>query len=317
MTSQLYAKLKLLQDGIIPVIYANVGVKFIMPVKIINPVNRQKLVFPEAVQFVGTADSNVVRVDLIADDKFPIGTANVQNGSWSIINKFTQAGKRQITAKAFDTSNTLVGTDEQTIFLVVPRNYLPPSSALPLLGNITADLATAELIERDLSGSEIILNLPKGAIYIEADMDIDSDGSPRAPEIDDFGQLETSLTYPGRSGQGRFVNAEKIPYFVLPEGFFAPLGISLGDIAAVIFKGRIEYAIFADVGPKNKIGEGSIALAESLGHDPWVNDKIQVGISRSVLYIVFPGSGDGTPQTPESVRVKGKDLLASIGGNPS
>jgi hypothetical protein len=51
---------------------------------------------------------------------------------------------------------------------------------------------------------------------------------------------------------------------VLPSGGSA--GAKLGDLAVVFNgkNGKIVNAIYADVGPSNKIGEGSIALAEAL-----------------------------------------------------
>ena len=61
----------------------------------------------------------------------------------------------------------------------------------------------------------------------------------------------------------RYVNAEAINLIVLPGGL--SLGEKLGDFAVVIHPGAqsVSYAVYADVGPAHKIGEGSIAL-ESL-----------------------------------------------------
>ena len=90
-------------------------------------------------------------------------------------------------------------------------DHKPPELSKPLLGTIP--LAAANEISEQFAGARIILKLPGGQIYIEADMDIDADGSPRAKEIDPGnGQLETSLQFPGVSGQARNVDAEKVPY---------------------------------------------------------------------------------------------------------
>ncbi len=63
----------------------------------------------------------------------------------------------------------------------------------------------------------------------------------------------------------RYVNAEAINFFVLPGR--SALGTKLGDLGVIIrpATGAYDYAIYADVGPANKIGEGSIALASALG----------------------------------------------------
>jgi len=211
----------------------------------------------------------------------------------------------------------------------MPTDHKPPELSKPLLGTIP--LAAANEISEQFAGARIILKLPGGQIYIEADMDIDADGSPRAKVIDPGnGQLETSLQFPGVSGQAKNVDAEKVPYFVLPgarpsaSSFFTRMGIKKGDVAAVIFKDRIEFAIFADVGPANKMGEGSIALAISLGHNPFkiVHGKpvVKFGIPKDVIYIIFPQSRF-TPLTPDTVvektRQTGKQLFIDLGGNPT
>jgi hypothetical protein len=88
----------------------------------------------------------------------------------------------------------------------------------------------------------------------------------------------------------KYMDATRIPYIALPPDFARTFGISLGDLAVVVNMetGRSAYAIYADVGPRGRIGEGSVALANKLGipsnprHDSAVN---------GVTYLVFPGSG--------------------------
>lgn len=201
--------------------------------------------------------------------------------------------------------------------------YVPPAASLVRLGTIPLDRAAP--VPNHLAGAKAVLKLPGGQLYIDADMDIDADGSPRARRIDPCcGQLQTSLTYAGVTGQARFVNSEEVPYIVLPGGFFAEFGIKLGDVAAVIFKDKVVFAIFADTGPRTKAGEGSIKLAQLLGHDPFITRRngtriIARSIPRDVLYIVFPGSrnSDIKPgNVVERTREKAKELFTALGGNP-
>lgn len=145
--------------------------------------------------------------------------------------------------------------------------------------------------------------LPGGLIYFRAGMQVDADGSPRARQIDPCGQTETSLRHPN----GAPVNAERVPYFVLPGGSYKHLGIKLGDIAAVRYQGKVQFAVFADVGPSYKMGEGSMALAQALGIN---NSPTRGGTSRpDVEYLVFRGSGDRTPGHPVVTQQKGVALL--------
>jgi hypothetical protein len=203
-----------------------------------------------------------------------------------------------------------------SICFPIYEKYKPPALCESHIGSIVDLLESGEAIANNYIGGKVIYKLPGGEIYIHADMDTDSDGSPRAKEIDKWGRLETSLTYPGEKGQEKYVDAENIPYFVLPAGFYKDLGIKPGDIGCILHQDKIEYAVFADVGPKDKIGEGSIKLVQLLGYDPFVDGKVKRGIPEDVIYIVFPGSGDGTPQTPEDINDKGKDLFEKLGGNP-
>ncbi len=111
----------------------------------------------------------------------------------------------------------------------------------------------------------------------------------------------------------RYVNAEEIPYIVLPPVVKKKCEIKLGDLAVVINKqkGKSSYAIFADIGPKDKLGEGSIALANAL--EVKKNPKTG-GPSVKLIYIVFPGSGDGKPKSLEEINSKGAELFMAWGG---
>jgi len=62
-----------------------------------------------------------------------------------------------------------------------------------------------------------------------------------------------------------------------------------GDLAVVANRanGRSAYAIFADVGPKSKIGEVSIALTRQLGIPSNLRHDSMAG---GVTYLVFLGS---------------------------
>ena len=74
--------------------------------------------------------------------------------------------------------------------------------------------------------------------------------------------------------------------------------------------------VFADTGPKTKIGEGSIALHRSLGFERVRPNGhiLDAGIDSGVVTIVFPGSGNGKAQTPAAIRAIGQQLFTGIGG---
>lgn len=137
---------------------------------------------------------------------------------------------------------------------------------------------------------------------------IDADGAGDAWKSDPWGQPETSLQW----GGGRSLNPTKTPFYVLPIGFDkAYPGVKLGDFAAVIYRGKVAFALFGDRGPREKIGEGSILLAEQLGINA---DPRKGGVSEGVLWIVFPGSGNRRPAANEVITRRGRELFQAAGG---
>jgi hypothetical protein len=114
----------------------------------------------------------------------------------------------------------------------------------------------------------------------------------------------------------RYVDSGKVPYVVLPPQLTAPKtpgGARLGDFAAVVNTrtGQVAYALVADKGPKDKLGEGSIALAEALGI---ASSPKKGGTGKGVAYVVFPGSGNGKPRTLAEISQEGGRLFTAFGG---
>lgn len=119
------------------------------------------------------------------------------------------------------------------------------------------------------------------------------------------------------------INANEIPYVVLPAGLARKIGnVHLGDVAIMYRKSTdlLSYGLVADVGPRDKLGEGSVALHKNLGNDPFALKsgirRATRGISRrDVAYLIFPGSGVTlTEFTAHNIDVKGTELLSLFGG---
>ena len=159
--------------------------------------------------------------------------------------------------------------------------------------------------------------LPDGAIAYTAKLAVDLDGSPFAcgPGHGRMDQCPTALTLPGPHGEDVPVDADAIPYVVIPEagpsdvrGEFARLtGIRVGDFGVVIANGHVVPVIVADTGPFGKLGEGSLALHRALGRELCVKrdaagvcirvvDAME-SIGERVTTILFPGTArdDLTP----------------------
>jgi hypothetical protein len=125
----------------------------------------------------------------------------------------------------------------------------------------------------------------------------------------------TSLQDPRRRVEDprRYVDASTIPFIALPAVVRDKGGVTLGDFATVRNRrnGRVRHAIFADGGPRGKIGEGSIALAKALGIP---SSPKTGGAASDVVYVVFAGSGNGRPRTKDTIDAKGQQLLNGWGG---
>ena len=104
----------------------------------------------------------------------------------------------------------------------------------------------------------------------------------------------------------RQVNSESISYIALPPRLSS--NFKLGDIALVINKKnkKQSYAIFADVGPADKIGEGSIKLAEALGINS--NPK-NGGTTSGIIYVLLKDSGKQKVLNQEEIEELGKTKL--------
>lgn len=105
----------------------------------------------------------------------------------------------------------------------------------------------------------------------------------------------TSVTIPGQPAdtQRRYVNANEIPYVVLPSGFVTSRSVRPGAVAAVYRprSGRLAFAVYGDGG--GRLDEASIRLHVDLGSDPII---VRNGVRRAkrniedrVLVALFPG----------------------------
>lgn len=128
-----------------------------------------------------------------------------------------------------------------------------------------------------------------GIVWFQADMDIDCDGGRESScTADPYYMAETAAT----DSTGQPVDANAVPYIVLPGNSatrfrYSDHDIRLGQVALVIYEGRMAFGVFADVGPTSILGEASYAMAEEFGIDP---DPSTGGSDGPVTYVVFTGS---------------------------
>ncbi|MFJ8754984.1 glycoside hydrolase family 75 protein [Streptomyces sp. NPDC102441] len=152
----------------------------------------------------------------------------------------------------------------------------------------------------------------KGAVFWKADMDIDCDGRVTkacSSRTDPSFQPETAF----QTSAGKPLDSARLPYVVVPGA--GPLwnhtrsGISGGGVAAVIYRGKVRYAVVGDTGPTGIIGEASYAAAEALGIDP---DPRTGGAASGVTYILFRNSTVSPIESRRAAATAGEALARKL-----
>ena len=179
---------------------------------------------------------------------------------------------------------------------------------------------------KDPNKCKALLQFPNGTVFWSSKMAVDADGPAAGPgrktgkQLDpSSGQNDTSFQLPEGGGG---LPSETIPYIAIPHDPkdhsrpFHP-DIVIGDVAIVIFQDEIVAVICGDIGPQNKVGEGSIHVHEELmprAPDPCKRnakgfcDIIRdVSIDEDVLFFVFPHSSFGKELTAENIELKIKE----------
>ncbi|MCT9931035.1 glycoside hydrolase family 75 protein [Planotetraspora sp. A-T 1434] len=175
-------------------------------------------------------------------------------------------------------------------------------------GTVTADQLLAKITtcqqisngkyktDSDSGSATVPVCNKTGAVYWQADMDIDCDGVRTTQCNENTDCCYQNDTACHTSG-GSPLNAATLPYVVVPSSSsiwnYTTKGIGCGTVIAVIYNGKVEYAVMGDTGPTGIIGEASYKTASDLGINP---DPSNGGTDSGVTYIVFTGSGTKVAQ---------------------
>jgi hypothetical protein len=165
-----------------------------------------------------------------------------------------------------------------------------PTAADLLAKTASCTTASTGNYATDDGGAATVPICKNGTAYFwKSDMDIDCDGLSTThcnSSTDPWYQNQTSFT----TSTGQYFTSDVTHYYVIPlpssRFNYQSAGISPGSVAAVIYNNKLVYAVFADEGPDNIIGEASYATATALGIDP---DPATGGTDGPVTFIVFPG----------------------------
>jgi hypothetical protein len=169
--------------------------------------------------------------------------------------------------------------------------------------------------DEDVSGKTVAVCDANGAVFWKADMDIDCDGQRTTQcneNTDCCFQDDTAF----HQSDGKPLNAAKLPYIVVPSSSsiwkYASSGLKGGGSCAVIYNGKVEYAVIGDTGPSQIIGEASYATAKDLGINP---DPSNGGTDSGVTYICFKNSTVSPIENHGNAVSKGQSLATTFVNN--
>jgi hypothetical protein len=188
-----------------------------------------------------------------------------------------------------------------------------PQAAGPSIAQLKARIAkgctkvSKSNYKTDDDASKATVSICKaGTAYVwTADMDVDCDGvrtSKCNEKTDCCFQNQTSF----ETSKGKPFRADSTHYFVIPlpssRFSYKKAGIKPGTTAAIIFGNKMVYAVFADEGPSNIIGEASYATNVALGVNP---NPSSGGTDGPVTYIVFPNAVPSPVESNSAITSKG------------
>ncbi len=216
--------------------------------------------------------------------------------------------KRQLT-----TALVALGLLSTVFFAATPAQAAGPTAAQLLAKVSSCTVASHGKYATDDGESSTVNICKKGsAFFWKADMDIDCDGvrtSNCNEDTDPWYQDQTSF----ETSKGQPFQADKTHYFVIPlpssRFNYSSSGIKPGSVAAVIYNNKVVYAVFADEGPNNIIGEASYATAKALGIN---SNPENGGVDSGVTYIVFPGSVPSPIESNTAIDSKGASAATAF-----
>jgi hypothetical protein len=167
-----------------------------------------------------------------------------------------------------------------------------PPTAQELLAKLTScdQISDGEYQTDDETSATVPVCDKNGAVYWQADMDIDCDGQ-RTDECNEDTDCCFLPDTAFHQSDGQPLNSAELPYVVVPSPSgrwdYRDFGIDGAGAVAIIYQGRVEYAVVGDTGPTEIIGEASYRAAADLGIDP---DPSTGGTESGVTYILFKDS---------------------------
>jgi hypothetical protein len=185
---------------------------------------------------------------------------------------------------------------------------------------IDADGAPNDYHPDDVSGLDALEHAGDGKEWWA--LVTDDNDKPVIQQSGEFKGFYVSMTWLHREDDSYsenepsyWVDARTVPYVAVPKTVWQATGVHKGDLAYVFNAktGKASFAIVADWGTEDTLGEGSIALAEALGVE---SSPRTGGQDNGVTYVVFPDTAarPAWPRALEDMSARAEHLLCDWGG---
>ncbi|WP_157951153.1 N-acetylmuramoyl-L-alanine amidase [Cyanothece sp. BG0011] len=156
-------------------LHTQIQIRPTLSLEICSPEDGETFDFGDRIIFEGTAAPQIAKVELYADDKWLLGSCQVNNGKWSIAYQFTATGQRLIMARGLDNNGHLVDSAEIDVCITSDIN-----SNLQLSPNFTL----GEFIQSETAERHNI------------------DNTPTMSEVEHLRQLCLNILQPARDALG-------------------------------------------------------------------------------------------------------------------
>lgn len=99
----------------------------------------------QVVEFEGTTDDGVSRLEMVADDQFPLSPVTLRERRWFVAHRFNTSGSRKITCRCFDQDNHEITHLDLTIVIAPPAGEEPTNfgELVPIPRNINPGVTKA------------------------------------------------------------------------------------------------------------------------------------------------------------------------------
>src|SRR5579859_1511232 len=222
--------------------------------------------------------------------------------SFASTGSYTTVGTKAVTVTLKSGSNTLKFSNSSGWAPDFDRVTVASGSSgggTPTAAQLMAKLSGCSQIsngkyktDEDSGSATVAVCQKNGAVFWKSDMDIDCDGKTTTQCNKNTDCCYQNDTFCHDTSDNPLDSAH-LPYIVVPSTSsiwnYTKYGIACGQVVAVMYNGKLTYAVMGDTGPTGIIGEGSYNLATSLGIDP--NPKTG-GVDSGVTFLVFTGSAN-------------------------